>query len=197
MSESVPGNGGRSAPVPLGTGLLGMKILVLALSMLFGASIFGYLVIRTRAAVWPPPGVPRLPATLWVSTVVIVLSSFTMRAAVRAARTDRQAALRAATALTTLLGAAFLVSQTLNWFALVAANLTAKTNLYGFTFYMLTGLHAAHVVGGLVPLSVVTARAFKGRYSAASHAGLVYTAVYWHFLDAVWLVLFAVLMLAS
>ncbi len=197
MSASVPEDGGRSAPAPLATGLLGMKILILALSMLFAASIVGYLVIRTRAAVWPPPGVPRLPGTLWVSTVVIVLSSFTMRAAVRAARADRQAALRAAAALTMLLGAAFLVSQTLNWFALVAADLTAKTNLYGFTFYMLTGLHAAHVVGGLVPLSVVTARAFKGRYSAASHAGLVYTAVYWHFLDGVWLVLFAVLMLAS
>ncbi len=197
MSASVPGNGGRSAPVPLGTGLLGIKILILALSMLFGASIFGYLVIRTRAEVWPPPGVPRLPATLWVSTLIIVLSSLTMEWALRAAKADRTAALRNGMLLTTLLGVAFLVSQTLNWFALVAANLTAKTNLYGFTFYMLTGLHAAHVVGGLIPLTVVTVRAFAGRYSAAAYAGVAYAAVYWHFLAAVWLVLFTVLMLAS
>jgi len=197
MSATVPGNGGRSAPVPLRTGLMGMKILILALSMLFGASIFGYLVIRNRAEVWPPPGVPRLPATLWVSTLIIVISSFTMQSALRAARADRQAALRTGLALTTLLGGAFLLSQTLNWFALVAANLTAKTNLYGFTFYMLTGLHAAHVVGGLVPLAVITMRAFAGRYSAAAHEGVAYTAVYWHFLGGVWVILFAVLMLAS
>ncbi|MBZ5641015.1 MAG: cytochrome c oxidase subunit 3 [Acidobacteriia bacterium] len=179
--------------MPLGTGLLGMKLLVLALSMLFAASIFGYLVIRSRAPVWPPPGVPRLPSALWISTLIIVISSFTMQGAVRAARRNRQAALRAGMVLTTLLGAAFLVSQTLNWFALVAANLTARTNLYGFTFYMLTGLHAAHVVGGLVPLAIVTARAWAGRYTAVAHAGVAYCAVYWHFLAAVWIVMFGIL----
>ncbi len=196
MSASVPGNGGRSAPAPVATGLLGMKLLIAALSMLFAASIFGYLVIRARAPVWPPVGMPRLPSSLWISTLIIVISSVTMQAAARAARIGRQRALRWGMALTTLLGVAFLLSQTLNWFALVAANLTAKTNLYGFTFYLLTGLHAAHVVGGLVPLAVVTARAFRGRYSAAAHAGVAYTAVYWHFLSAVWLVLFAILMVS-
>jgi len=134
---------------------------------------------------------------LWISTVIIVISSFTMQAAVRAAKGGRQRALRAGMLLTTLLGVAFLVSQTLNWFALVAANLTARTNLYGFTFYMLTGLHAAHVVGGVIPLAVVTARAWRGRYSAAFHPGVQYCAIYWHFLAAVWLVLFVVLVLAS
>jgi cytochrome c oxidase subunit 3 len=197
MSADPSRDNGRSAPVPLRTGLLGMKLLILALSMLFAASIFGYLVIRTRAAAWPPPGVPRLPGTLWISTLIIVISSFTMQSALRAARTDRQRALRNGMVLTTLLGVAFLVSQTVNWFALVAANLTAKTNLYGFTFYMLTGLHAAHVVGGVIPLAIVTARAFQGRYSPGGHAGVAYAAVYWHFLAAVWLVLFAVLMISS
>jgi len=197
MSADPSRDNGRAAPAPLRTGLLGMRLLILALSMLFAASIFGYLVIRSRATVWPPPGVPRLPSSLWISTLIIVISSVTMQAAVRAARADRKSALRAGMVFTTLLGAAFLVSQTVNWFALVAANLTAKTNLYGFTFYMLTGLHAAHVIGGLIPLAVVTARAFRGHYSAAAYSGVAYCAVYWHFLDAVWVILFAVLMLAS
>ncbi len=188
---------GRGAPAPLRTGLLGMKIFILALSMLFGASIFGYLVIRSRAPVWPPPGVPPLPATLWISTLIIAVSSATMEGALRAARRGAQGALRAGMLLTTLLGAGFLVSQTLNWFSLVAADLTAKTNLYGFTFYMLTGLHAAHVLGGLVPLVVVTLRAFRGRYTESAHEGVAYTAVYWHFLAVVWVVLYAILMLAS
>jgi cytochrome c oxidase subunit 3 len=187
----------RAVPAPLAMGRLGMKILVLALSMLFAASILGYLVIRFRAPAWPPPGVPRLPGTLWISTLIIALSSFTMQAAVRAVRADRQRALRVGMLLTTLLALAFLVSQTLNWFALVAANLTARTNLYGFTFFMLTGLHAAHVIGGLIPLAIVTARAFRGRYSSAFRPGVEYCAIYWHFLAVVWVVLFALLELAG
>jgi cytochrome c oxidase subunit 3 len=174
-----------------------MKLLVLALSMLFAASIVGYLIIRLRAPTWPPPGMPSLPDTLWISTLIIVVSSLTMQSAVRAARADRQGSLRTAMLLTTILGVAFLVSQTLNWFALVAANLTAKTNLYGFTFYMLTGLHAAHVVGGVIPLAVVTARAWRRRYSAAFHPGVQYCGVYWHFLAAVWLVLFTLLVIVG
>ena len=99
--------------------------------------------------------------------------------------------------LTTMLGVAFLASQTVNWFALVAAKLTAKTNLYGFTFYMLTGLHAAHVVGGVIPLGVVTVRAWRGRYSSSFHPGVRYCGIYWHFLAAVWLVLFIMLVVAG
>ncbi len=197
MSDRPALSDDRSAPAPLATGRLGMKILVLALAMLFAASILGYLAIRLRATVWPPPGVPRLPGALWISTLIIAISSFTMQAAVRAARGDHQRALRLGMLLTTLLGAAFLISQSLNWFSLVAANLTARTNLYGFTFYMLTGLHAAHVVGGLVPLGVVTTRAWRGRYSARFHPGVEYCAIYWHFLAVVWLVLFAILVLVA
>ena len=184
----------RNAPAPLGTGRLGMRILVLALSMLFAASILGYLVVRGRAAAWPPAGMPHLPSGLWVSTLVLLVSSATMQAAVRAARAGRQSSLRWWMVATTLLGVAFLVSQTLNWFALVAVNLTARTNLYGFTFYLLTGLHAAHVIGGIIPLAVVSKRAWGGRYSAAFHPGVEYCKIYWHFLDVVWLILFAVLM---
>jgi len=196
--NDLPGRvGDRTAPAPLATGKLGMKILVLALSMLFAASILGYLVIRFRAPAWPPPGVPHLPGTLWISTLIIVISSVTMQAAVRAVRADRQRGLRIGMLLTTLLGVAFLVSQTVNWFALVAANLTARTNLYGFTFFMLTGLHAAHVVGGVIPLAIVTAHAFRGRYSSAFRPGVEYCAIYWHFLAAVWLVLFALLELGG
>ena len=197
MSERPVFPGDRAAPAPIGTGTLGMKLLILALSMLFAASTVGYLIIRSRAPVWPPPGMPRLPGTLWISTLIIVVSSLTMQSAVRAARAGRQGALRMAMLLTTMLGVAFLASQTVNWFALVAAKLTAKTNLYGFTFYMLTGLHAAHVVGGVIPLGVVTVRAWRGRYSSSVHPGVRYCGIYWHFLAAVWLVLFIMLVVAG
>ena len=193
MNAPIRGDG-RDRPAPLETGRFGMRLLVAALSMLFAASLVAYLLIRSRTPVWPPAGMPRLPGTLWISTLILLASSVTMQAAVRAARAGRAAALRADMLVTTLLGVAFLASQTLNWFALVAENLTAKANLYGFTFYILTGLHAAHVVGGLIPLAVVTARAFKGRYSAEFHPGVEYCAIYWHFLAVVWVVMFAILM---
>jgi cytochrome c oxidase subunit III len=187
----------RSAPATLPMGRLGMRLLLLALGMLFAATLTGYLAIRGEAQVWPPPGVPKLPATLWISTVLIVASSITVQRAVRGIRRGLQAPLRNGLLLTCLLGVAFLVSQTFNWFGLVAIHFTVRTNLYGFLFYLLTGLHAAHVLGGLAPLGLVTARAWRGAYTSGAHGGVEYTATYWHFLDAVWVVLFTVLTLTS
>ena len=63
-------------------------------------------------------------------------------------------------------------------------------------FYVLTGMHAVHVIGGLVPLVVITRRAFAGR-DDPQHAGVIYTAMYWHFLDAVWLVLFVTMLICA
>jgi heme/copper-type cytochrome/quinol oxidase subunit 3 len=187
----------RTAPVELATGKLGMRLLIASLAVLFAASITGYIVVRTRAEVWPPEGMPALPAGLWLSTVLIVVSSLTMMWAVAGIRRDRQRPLRLGLLLTLLLGLSFLASQTVNWFGLVAADVRPGANLYAFTFYLLTWLHALHVVGGLVPLGLVTARAWRGGYSAGFHPGVEYTAMYWHFLDVVWLVLFTVLYLGS
>jgi cytochrome c oxidase subunit III len=97
---------------------------------------------------------------------------------------------------TLVLGVLFLVSQTVNWWGLITAQMTAYTkNLYAFTFYMLTGLHAAHVSGGLILLAIVISRARRGRYGSGHHEGITYAAMYWHFLGVVWLVLFAVLLI--
>jgi cytochrome c oxidase subunit 3 len=138
---------------------------------------------------------PSLPVGLWASTAILLLSSVTMHWALRSARSDRQAALQAGMVATIVLGLAFLVSQIANWSMLVAADLTVSLNLYAFTFYMLTGLHAAHVLGGIVLLGLVAANAFRGRYSREHHAGVLYSAMYWHFLDAVWVVMFALIFL--
>ncbi|MBP1621301.1 MAG: heme-copper oxidase subunit [Acidobacteria bacterium] len=187
----------RTAPVELATGKLGMRLLIASLAVLFASTITGYLVVRTRAEVWPPVGMPSLPSGLWLSTVLIVLSSLTIQWAVAGIRRDRQQPLRLGLLATLVLGLAFLASQTVNWFGLVAADVRPGANLYAFTFFVLTWLHALHVVGGLVPLAVVTTRAWRGGYSAGFHPGVEYTAMYWHFLDVVWLILFAVLYLGS
>jgi len=185
----------REGEIP-GAGVLGMWIFLAALSVLFLASIAGYLIVRTKAPAWPPPGMPRLPGGLWLATGLLLLGSVTVHLALSKIRLgQRTAAVRWLVATTTL-AVAFLLAQGWNWWDLIAARMTATTkNLYAFTFFMLTGLHAAHVIGGVVLLGVVTARAAQGRYGSGRHGGITYAAMYWHFLDVVWIVLFAVLVL--
>jgi cytochrome c oxidase subunit 3 len=179
-----------------GAGRLGMALFILSLSILFAASLVGYLVVRLRAEAWPPPGAPSLPKGLWVSTLILLTSSITMHSARRAARRDDQRRIRRMMVATTALGVAFVLAQILNWLQLYGLDLTARSGLYGFTFYVLTSLHALHVVGGLVALTLVTRRAFAGAYGPAAHAGVQYCGMYWHFLDAVWLVMFGLMVVA-
>jgi cytochrome c oxidase subunit 3 len=169
-----------------------MALLILSLSVLFGASLVAYVVIRRRAPVaWPPPDMPGLPPGLWVSTAAIIVTGVVMEMGLRRIRRgDRDALSRTATA-SFLLGIAFLIIQAMNWRILLAA----KATLYGFTFFMLTGLHAAHVIGGLIPLGIVVRKARRRLYTAASHAGVVYCTMYWHFLAVVWIVMFTVMFL--
>lgn len=182
----------ESAP---GTGVMGMTLFLASLSVLFAASIAGYLVVRLRAEAWPPPGMPRLPGGLVASTLVLVGCSVAVHRALAAVRGDEVRRMTRWLGATFVLGASFLVLQGINWWGLVSVRVTAGANLYAFTFFMLTGLHAAHVVGGLIQLAVVIARAMGGRYGSGWHPGVTYAAMYWHFLDGVWLVLFAVLYL--
>jgi heme/copper-type cytochrome/quinol oxidase subunit 3 len=131
-----------------------------------------------------------------VSTLALLVSSFTMQRAVAAGRSGdpRQGGMMV---VTVLLALAFLVMQGVAWAQLVRENLTITDNLYAWSFYVLTGLHAAHVIGGLPPMAITTWRAMRGRYGPDNHRGIVYCAMYWHFLDAVWIVLYATLWFGS
>jgi heme/copper-type cytochrome/quinol oxidase subunit 3 len=182
----------REASIP-GAGVLGMWVFLATLAVLFLAAIVGYLVVRLKATDWPPNGLPRLPAGLWLATFILLAASVAVHFAVRAIRADERGVSARWLAATLALGGAFLAVQSWNWFRLIQLHVTAASNLYAFTFFMLTGLHAAHVIGGLALLGVVLTRSVKGRYDGGHHSGITYAAMYWHFLDAVWLVLFAVM----
>lgn len=185
----------RKEPSPPGTGKMGMWVLLASLAVLFVASIVGFLVVRLRAEAWPPPGMPRLPGGLWFATLVIVCCSVAIHLALVSIRRGQITETKVWLAATFALGILFLAVQGINWYGLIQRAVTAKTNLYAFTFFMLTGLHAAHVVGGLIPLGVVVAKAVRERYGSGNHPGILYMAMYWHFLDVVWIVLLAVLIL--
>lgn len=178
----------------ISAGQLGLLILLISLSMLFAATVVGFLVIRYRTVGWAN-GLPSLPSGLWVSTAMLLVVSGLLHLSVRAARAGDDSRL-----LSALLGAMgfaviFLLTQGLNWWHMVAAEMPPDiANLYAFTFYLLTGTHAAHVIGGLVPLAVTLVNARAGRYRPESHEGVRLTAQYWHFLDVVWLILLAVML---
>ena len=98
---------------------------------------------------------------------------------------------------TLVLAVGFLGLQSYAWYTIwpQVAAVAAPGSSYLKMFYMMTGLHAAHVVGGLVPLVIVTAAAYKGMYGRKKNAGVRFTAIYWHFLDVVWCVIFVVVYL--
>jgi cytochrome c oxidase subunit III len=178
-------------------GSLGMVVFIAALSMFFLAGIAIYLLMRRMHQPWPPAGFPALPASLWLSTLDIVFTSITIQGAAVAARRGDTAGLQRNLVATLVLGLGFLGLQSYAWHAIwrQVAAIAGLSSAYLKMFYMLTGLHAAHVLGGLVPLAIITAAAYRGRYNRRKNAAIRHTAVYWHFLDVAWCVIFVVVYL--
>ena len=174
---------------------MGMWLFIASLTMLFGASFVGYLVIRMRAPVWPPPGSPALPAGLWISTALLVVLSLVLALAQRAARAGHWESLARMLTVALLFAVAFLASQVGNWMRMASADALPQQNLYLWGFYTLTFLHALHVLGGLVPLTLVTLRARRGRYTTTDHEGVDLVAIYWHFLSITWVAILVVLLI--
>jgi cytochrome c oxidase subunit 3 len=170
-----------------------MRLFLASLGMLFGGCLVGYLVIRLRAPEWPPPGSPGLPGGLWISTLVLVLLSAVLVLAERAVRDDRTRDLSRLLWVALLLAIAFLAAQLANWIRMAADSVTPQQSLLAFGFWVLTFLHAAHVLLGLIPLVFIALRARGGRYTAADHEGVHLVAMYWHFLLATWVAIFGVL----
>ena len=98
---------------------------------------------------------------------------------------------------TLIIGGLFVALQLANWIQLLSGGLAAQSSLYAYTFYILTALHWLHVIGGMVPLWIVSGRAARGAYGPGHYPGVLYCTMYWHFLDIVWIVLFVVLMVGA
>lgn len=180
-------------------GKFGLGLFLASLGMLFGATLIAFIVLRLQIGKhWPE--LPALPRILWFSTLVIVMSSATMQWGLWAIRRGRSSQLRLAMLATLALGFVFVALQAVAWIewlppAVDRWNESSEWRFALTVFYVFTCLHAAHVVGGLAPMAVVASRAVQSRYSSRDYAGVQYCAMYWHFLDAVWLLLFTTLML--
>ncbi len=171
--------------------LLGVKLGILSEVMLFGALFTAYFVIRSESGGWPPHGQERPELVLpGLNTLLLLSSSVTMQWAVRAIGRGQLATMRLALRLTLLMGSTFIVIQGYE-FATNGFGLTDGT--FGSTFYTLTGFHGAHVLAGLGIMAIVATRARRGLVSAEHHTVVEAASYYWHFVDAVWVVLFSTL----
>jgi len=188
-------HGERGSDAP-GAGTMGITLFLISLSMLFIGSLVAVIWVRASADHWPPPNAPALPNLLWLSTALLLGCSVAIHSALAAIRRGDQRGLQRRLIWTAGLATLFLVSQAAGWIQFFDAAVF-ESHLYGFSFYVLTGLHAAHVIGGIVALAVVLVMTYRGSYSWAHYTGIRNTAIYWHFLDGVWLVLFGFLLAAG
>jgi cytochrome c oxidase subunit 3 len=193
MHSGEPGElARREAGVP--TPLLGMLLFITSEVMFFGGLFAAYFNARAvHIGTWgPPPPAPELevlPIALPI-TIILISSSFTMQFAVWAIRRGDQRAMRNWTALTLLLGIAFLTGQLYDYSTL---GFGIGDGSFGTVFYTLTGFHGAHVFGGTVGLTILVARASQGQFSARNHVAVEAISFYWHFVDVVWIALFSTL----
>ncbi|PZN12490.1 MAG: heme-copper oxidase subunit III [Bacillota bacterium] len=138
----------------------------------------------------------RLPGLLWLNTAVLVASSVTMEAVRWRLRRGDVAGARRALALTAVLGLAFVAGQVTAWLQWSAAGFGVNRSTHAAFFYLLTGTHAAHVTGGLLALIYGLVRFARPAATARALAGTATNiAYYWHFVDVLWLYVFALLLL--
>jgi cytochrome c oxidase subunit 3 len=149
-------------------------------------------------ATWPPKGVETVSA--WqlplVNTLTLLLSGTTVTWAHHAIQTDDRKGARLALILTVVLGILFSLIQAYEYNHILHENLffseeAANAGLYGSSFFMATGFHGFHVLIGTIFLAVCLIRLMKGDFTAKQHFGFESAAWYWHFVDVVWLFLFA------
>jgi cytochrome c oxidase subunit 3 len=173
------------------TSHLGMIVFLASWTMLFGGLFFAYGLIRLSLPVWPPPDLVPLPRTVpALNTLVLLASSGCLQFGLASLRRGRTAGVAPALIATTALGALFLLLQGLVWAQVYAAGLRPQGGPYPSVFYALTAFHALHVAVGIFALAVLSFQALRGVYGAARHLPVRLWALYWHFVGAVWLVLF-------
>jgi heme/copper-type cytochrome/quinol oxidase subunit 3 len=169
---------------------LGMVFFIGSWSMAFGTLFLSFGILRTRVGVWPPPGIhlPSLPMAA-VGTVVLLASSLVLHRAVKQGRAGHAGFVRT-WGLAMLLGLAFAGLQAGLWFDLLANGRHPESGVYESLFYGLTWVHAAHVVTGLLALLWMLVGILRGRYGSHRMAAVQNAALFWHFVDAVWVILF-------
>lgn len=169
-------------------------LLIVSIIMMFAAFTSAYIVRREEGN-WLEFD---LPSVLMVNTIVLVLSSIFMQWAYVSAKRDNLKNLKIALILTIVAGAAFLVGQWQGWGELVQNNVFfggITANPSGSFLYVLTGVHAFHLITGLIFLIIVVISALRYRVHSRNMDRIQLCTIYWHFLGALWIYLYVFLVL--
>ena len=195
--DTDPANGRHEPSFRMSTAQLGVLILFVSIGALFVASLAAFWITRLQSSVWLTRDMVPLPRGLWVSTAVLAATSWAFQDALNSIRKNRFERLQRGLRTGGALAIVFLLLQVLNWREMMAMHPeVANQSLYAFTFYLLTGLHWLHVVGGFAPLGVVLYRVNQREYSSSRMEGIKFCVQYWHYLGAIWLVLLTTLYVA-
>jgi len=161
-------------------------LFIVSIVMLFAALTSAY-VVKQSDGNWLNFS---LPGIFWITSAIIVTSSFTMHFALLSAKNDNFSRLKIFLIITTLLGLAFLFGQYQSWKQLVAMDVFFVGNPAGSFLYVLTGLHGIHIISGIIFLAMVIISSFRLKVHSKSMLKIEMCTTYWHFLGGLWLYLF-------
>ena len=178
----------RDLAGPRSPGWWGVVLLIANEAALFGALLTGYFYLRASAPAWPLGGLEPPDLVLpGLNTVLLLTSSAAIAWAEHSVIHDHRGRLRLGLALAFILGAAFVAVQAVEY---SRETFAPQVNAYSSLFYTITGFHGAHVAVGLLMLIVVFIRAMRGHFAAGRYEAVSNVAIYWHFVDVVWLAVF-------
>lgn len=162
-----------------------MWIAMASITMMFMGFTSAYVVKRSQAN-WQRF---ELPAIFWVSTAAILLSSLTIHLSLRQFRERNMIRYKQLITLTAALGIVFAVCQIIGFSDMTSHGLTLDSTVSASFIYVIVGMHILHVIGGVVALIILFARAFRTRIRTYSAVPIEVVATYWHFVDALWIYL--------
>ncbi|MBB3383625.1 MULTISPECIES: cytochrome c oxidase subunit 3 [unclassified Rhizobium] len=187
LEAGLAGDAPEMRGSPATAAKVGLGIFLAVVGALFTLLVSAYLIRLSGSDWWSIP----IPRVLWVNTATLAASSVALQWAKTEARLDRGDVLNTALAVAFVLAVLFLGGQVLAWRQLVSAGYVLADNPSNSFFYMITGLHGLHILGGLFVLGRTTIRARTSRVRAKVSLSVDLCAIYWHFMLVVWLILFA------
>src|SRR6266571_4917124 len=174
---------------------IGVWVAIASILMLFVALTSSYIVRSASSNDWKPIAMPKV---LWLSTALILISSITIEISRRSLKRDNNAAYSRWLINTVVLGTGFVVSQLVAWRQLVRQGVYMASNPYNSFFYLFTAAHGLHLLGGILALTYLLLRTRQKRATVEGELRRIgaadAAAIYWHFMDGLWVSLFALLM---
>jgi len=164
-----------------------------SITMMFVAFTSAYMV-KQAAGNWLDFAIPSI---FYISTVVLIISSMTMHFSYKAYSAGNKGAYKMLLLVSLILGITFIVLQYKGWMELFGLGVDLKRNVSGSFFYLITSIHAAHILGGIAAITVATLRAFvlKFKVTEKRKLGLSLICQYWHYVDFLWIYLLGFLLL--